>query len=258
MAGVRLQPRPTPRTTRIAQLTAYGVWAPSHVRATIAAVSTIRPNSTTRSPPMPSVSRPLIGIVSAAPIPWGARPAQVLEDEPSEHGAEDRPQQHRAPTTLMTRPIRCGPAGWARIVIPAGMIIPPPIPWRKRNTISEFADQASPDRTEPATNRVTTIIHSWRAPIAPLPNRSSGSPSPARPGAGRDPLNRRQRAVEIVSQRRQGNVDDRGVENRHDRPDHDHGGHCDDRAVELVRAAGLCHVRVTVPRPPSRRLTSCR
>ena len=66
--------------------------------------------------------------------------------------------------TLITRPIRCGPAAWARIDIPAGMIIPPPRPWRTRNTISDPAFHASPDRTEPATNRPTTIIHSRLAP----------------------------------------------------------------------------------------------
>ena len=64
----------------------------------------------------------------------------------------------------MTRPIRWGPAACARMVIPAGMIIPPPKPCTTRKKISDPADHARPESTDPATNRVTTSIHSCLAP----------------------------------------------------------------------------------------------
>jgi hypothetical protein len=60
--------------------------------------------------------------------------------------------------------MRCGPAACARIVIPAGMIMPPPSPWSRRKKISEPADHASPDSADPAMNSPTTSIHSCFAP----------------------------------------------------------------------------------------------
>ena len=48
------------------------------------------------------------------------------------------------PSTPITRPIRCGPAFLVMIVITAGMTIPPPIPCRTRNRISEPALHARP------------------------------------------------------------------------------------------------------------------
>ena len=56
------------------------------------------------------------------------------------------------PSTPITRPIRWGPALRVMIVITAGMIIPPPMPCRTRNRMSEAALHASPDATEPITN----------------------------------------------------------------------------------------------------------
>jgi hypothetical protein len=44
------------------------------------------------------------------------------------------------------------------------MIIPPPNPWRTRNTISDAVDQARPHSADPSVNRITDAIHSRRAP----------------------------------------------------------------------------------------------
>ena len=54
------------------------------------------------------------------------------------------------PRIPITRPIRWGPAFWVMIVITAGMIIPPPIPCRTRNPISEPALQAAAQSAEPS------------------------------------------------------------------------------------------------------------
>ena len=57
------------------------------------------------------------------------------------------------PITPITRPILCGPAFLVRMVITAGMIIPPPIPCRTRKAISEPALQESPERIEPSMKK---------------------------------------------------------------------------------------------------------
>ncbi len=64
----------------------------------------------------------------------------------------------------MTRPTRCGPAVWASTLIPTGMIIPPPMPWSTRKTISDSADQARPQSAEPMPNSATDTIHTRLAP----------------------------------------------------------------------------------------------
>ena len=75
------------------------------------------------------------------------------------------------PMTLMTLPMRCGPAARARIDWPMGRIMPPPSPCATRNTISDGADQATPHNTDPAMKRVSEIIH-----IRLAPTRSTAQP----------------------------------------------------------------------------------
>ena len=61
------------------------------------------------------------------------------------------------PTMLRMRPIRCGPAARARMIIPVGISMPPPRPWRTRNAISELVDQAKPQSSEPSVKRTSEI-----------------------------------------------------------------------------------------------------
>ena len=42
--------------------------------------------------------------------------------------------------------------------MPSGISMPPPKPWRTRKAISDSADQASPDSTEPPTKRAIEIM----------------------------------------------------------------------------------------------------
>ena len=58
-------------------------------------------------------------------------------------------------TTLITRPIRLGPAAPASIICPIGNSIPPPTPCRMRKTISWFVEVAKPHSAEPAVNRTS-------------------------------------------------------------------------------------------------------
>ena len=99
------------------------------------------------------------------------------------------------PTTLITRPMRSGPAAWASVIIPIGMIMPPAMPWRTRKAISASALQAG--RT----------ARSWReggdgGHPHPLGTEPLGRPAGERDDrgqrqqvAGGDPLDRRQRRV---------------------------------------------------------------
>ena len=68
------------------------------------------------------------------------------------------------PTTLITRPIRSGPAARARIAWPTGMMRPPPRPCTTRNTTSEPSDHERPARTEPAMKSTRAAIHTRFAP----------------------------------------------------------------------------------------------
>ncbi len=58
----------------------------------------------------------------------------------------------------ITRPIRSAPAARVRIVMPAGMIMPPPSPWSTRKPISEADDHARPDSADPARNSAIEIM----------------------------------------------------------------------------------------------------
>ena len=60
-------------------------------------------------------------------------------------------------TTLITRPIRRGPAAAAIIIWPTGRISPPPTPWTTRNTISMVAELATPQSTDPSVNSTKDI-----------------------------------------------------------------------------------------------------
>jgi hypothetical protein len=62
------------------------------------------------------------------------------------------------PTTDITRPTCCGPAVCASRLIPTGMIIPPPNPYRTRKKISELSDQAIPQSAELTPKTVMEII----------------------------------------------------------------------------------------------------
>jgi hypothetical protein len=78
------------------------------------------------------------------------------------------------PTTLMTRPKRCGPAARVRTIWPTGMIMPPPMPCRTRKAMSDSVDQARPQSTEPSVNRTTEAIHRRLAPNLPAAQPETG------------------------------------------------------------------------------------
>ncbi len=61
------------------------------------------------------------------------------------------------PSTLMVRPVRAGSEARTRTVIPTGITMPPPRPWRTRKAISEGASQAAPASAEPSTNSVSAV-----------------------------------------------------------------------------------------------------
>lgn len=72
------------------------------------------------------------------------------------------PSSVGTPITRITRPMRCGPAVWARIAWPIGMIMPPPKPCSTRKTISDSTLQAMPHNALPSRNSVIDVIHITR------------------------------------------------------------------------------------------------
>ena len=76
------------------------------------------------------------------------------------------------PTTLITRPMRRGPAACRRMVWPTGMISPAAAPWITRDAISRSIDGAAPARQEPSVKSASDAIQTGfvpkRAPAQPL------------------------------------------------------------------------------------------
>ena len=78
------------------------------------------------------------------------------------------------PIRLITLPIRCGPAAWARIVWPTGRIIPAPTPCSTRKPISDPIDQDAPASVDPSRNRSSEASQTRLAPKRSLPHPVSG------------------------------------------------------------------------------------
>ena len=182
--------------------------------------------------------------ISAA-IPIGRLMKKIQRHEaastsqPPRIGPRIGPSSIGTPMIAMTRPTRCGPAARVRIVMPSGMIMPPPKPCRTRKTISDSALQARPGQHRADHEQDD------RGHVQALGAEAVGGPAGERDDggerervAGRDPLDGRQRRVELLRQRLDGDVDDGDVEDRHDRAEHDHGSDEEDAAVELVVGGG--------------------
>ena len=153
--------------------------------------------------------------------------------QPPRIGPNTGPSSIGTPMTAITRPSRCGPAARVMIVMPSGMIRPPPKPCRIRKKISEPSLHAMPESSEPDDE------HADRGHVEALGAEPVGAPGAERDDggeregvAGRDPLDRRQRGVELGDQRRDRDVDDGHVEDRHDGAEHDDRGDEQELAVE--------------------------
>jgi len=75
------------------------------------------------------------------------------------------------PRIAIRRPIRFGPAALVMIVMPSGMSIPPPSPWRTRNAMSISMDDAAAQSAEPAVKSTRASMYSRL-----VPNRSAAQP----------------------------------------------------------------------------------
>ncbi len=84
------------------------------------------------------------------------------------------PSSIGTPMIAITRPTRCGPEARVRIVMPAGISMPPPRPCSTRNAISVYADQARPESAEPAMNRAIEIMYRRLVPNRSAPQPVSG------------------------------------------------------------------------------------
>ena len=115
--------------------------------------------------------------ITSAAIPIGMLMKKIQRHDTSSTSQPPRigppigPRSIGTPMMLMTRPTRCGPAARVRIVMPAGISMPPPRPCRTRNAISDSADHARPDRIEPHRNRASDSMYSRF-----VPNRSAAQP----------------------------------------------------------------------------------
>lgn len=91
--------------------------------------------------------------------------------EPPASGPSTGDSSGTTATTLITRPVRPGPATRASSACPVAGSSPPPRPWTTRNTIRLVTDQADAHSTEPSRNTPTATSHVRRPP-----NRSASQP----------------------------------------------------------------------------------
>ncbi len=78
--------------------------------------------------------------------------------QPPRMGPKIGPSSIGTPSTAITRPIRSGPAARVMIVMPSGISMPPPRPWRTRNAVSISMLLAAAQSTDPAVNRPTASM----------------------------------------------------------------------------------------------------
>ena len=57
----------------------------------------------------------------------------------------------------ISRPIRCGPAARVMIVMPSGISMPPPRPWKTRNRMRMLIEDAVAHSTEPLVNSAMAV-----------------------------------------------------------------------------------------------------
>ena len=163
-------------------------------------------------------------------------------------GPSTGPSSAGTATTLMTRPMRCGPAARASIVCPTGRMIPPPIPWTTRKAMRLPADQAAPLSTEPVRNSAER-----GEPQRPRPealDRPAGERDDQRERqqvAGGDPLDRRDRHAEVAAEVVESDRDDRRVEDRHHAAEQDDGREALERGIDAVRCIAHAVHRITGP-----------
>jgi len=152
------------------------------------------------------------------------------------------------PITLITRPIRCGPAAWARMVLPDRQDHPgaEPLqhpegnqrPKRPRRPGQHRTRQEQQQREDP------------RSPGAEPLGRPPGQRDHGGEGehvAGHHPLDGRDRGAQVAGQGRDGDVHDGQVEHRHDRPEDDDAGEHEDLAAQpLAPPGGVVAVVVAV------------
>ena len=73
--------------------------------------------------------------------------------QPPMIGPRIGPSSIGMPRIAIRRPIRCGPAARVMIVMPSGISMPPPRPWRTRKVISISIEDAAAQSAEPSVNR---------------------------------------------------------------------------------------------------------
>ena len=114
--------------------------------------------------------------ISAA-IPIGTLMKKIQRQETSSTSQPPRigptigPISIGTPITLITRPMRSGPAACVRIVMPAGMIMPPPSPCSTRKPIRAPMLHAVAQSTEPVTNKAIAVMYNRL-----VPKRSAAQP----------------------------------------------------------------------------------
>ena len=126
---------------------------------------------------------------------------------------------------------------------PTGMIMPPPAPCSTRKSTSSVVEVG--DRAQRRADREQHErghVHALGAESPRRPPRHRDHGRQREQVAGHDPLDLGDRAVQVVPERPQRDVDDRRVEDRHDHPEDHHAGDLPDVGLDAV--AGRASMRL--------------
>ena len=133
----------------------------------------------------------------------------------------------------------CFPAARAIIICVIGAIRPPLMPWRMRNAINEFADQARPHKAEESVKaEEAPEVEGFGSNALHQPAVEREHKSECQKIAAGDPLNRREAAVQIHGETGERYVDDGRIELREKRAEHRDGRDLPDQWVEPAGFAG--------------------
>ena len=81
----------------------------------------------------------------------------VSMSQPPRIGPPMGPSIIGMPRMAISRPMRFGPAALVMMVMPSGINMPPPRPWRTRNAINEWMSQAVAQSAEPMVNSAIAV-----------------------------------------------------------------------------------------------------
>ena len=144
------------RTRGLARVPALALSANPYVMPTAPPIASPRPSTSRRPASAVSLAGSNFTAATTAIAPSGRLIRKIQcqlatsISNPPMVGPKTGASRIGMPAALITRPRCLGPAALITIIWPTGITSPPPMPWSTRKAISELADQARAQSSEPS------------------------------------------------------------------------------------------------------------